>query len=232
MSEHFAGWLYKEQSLRPHVEYMSYHPDLTWSIRRILLEWLDRVCSSHQYQEETFYMAVYYFDRYMSRTSYVKRTSVQLIGTTCLNIAAKVEEESFVKMKDLARLTDGAYTAKQMLLMEAQVFKKLNWELYHVPCVEWVNALMIVRPHNQLATKIRQLLRQAVLKQEFIRYKPSEIAAAIVLIFELSTVDHVRNSICPDMESVSAAQKWILSLMNDREGAVDANDISKHIKSS
>lgn len=40
---------------------------------------------------ETFYMGVDYLDRYLSRTTGVKKSQLQLVGITALFIAAKME---------------------------------------------------------------------------------------------------------------------------------------------
>ena len=45
----------------------------------------------YKMHRETYYMCVDYVDRFLSRTSGIKKTHLQLIGVTALFIAAKME---------------------------------------------------------------------------------------------------------------------------------------------
>lgn len=55
-----------------------------------------QVCEVYKLHRETYYMCVDYVDRFLSRTSGIKKSQLQLIGTTALFIAAKMEVR-FVK---------------------------------------------------------------------------------------------------------------------------------------
>ena len=57
-----------------------------------LLDWLLEVCESNKFSRETFYLAHNYLMRYLSLRENVGTSELQMIGTTCLDIAAKVEE--------------------------------------------------------------------------------------------------------------------------------------------
>jgi len=50
-----------------------------------------QVCEVYKLHRETYYMCVDYVDRFLSRTSGIKKTQLQLIGVTALFIAAKME---------------------------------------------------------------------------------------------------------------------------------------------
>ena len=50
------------------------------------------VCSELTLKRETFHLAVNYVDRFLSRNASVKKEEYQLIGLTCMYIAAKSEE--------------------------------------------------------------------------------------------------------------------------------------------
>lgn len=52
---------------------------------------LFQVCEVYKMHRETFYMAVDYLDRYLSRTNGVKKSQLQLVGVTALFVAAKME---------------------------------------------------------------------------------------------------------------------------------------------
>jgi len=50
-----------------------------------------QVCEVYKMHRETYYMCVDYVDRFLSRTSGIKKSQLQLIGITALFIAAKME---------------------------------------------------------------------------------------------------------------------------------------------
>jgi len=50
-----------------------------------------QVCEVYKLHRETYYMCVDYVDRFLSRTTGIKKSQLQLIGTTALFIAAKME---------------------------------------------------------------------------------------------------------------------------------------------
>lgn len=66
------------------------HPTLQPRMRAILLDWLIEVCEVYKLHRETYYLAMDYIDRYLSTHQNVPKNQLQLIGITCLFIAAKV----------------------------------------------------------------------------------------------------------------------------------------------
>ena len=68
------------------------HPTLQPRMRAILLDWLIEVCEVYKLHRETYYLAMDYIDRYLSCHQNVPKNQLQLIGITCLFIAAKVIE--------------------------------------------------------------------------------------------------------------------------------------------
>ena len=70
--------------------YMSHQHDITSSMRTILVDWLIEVQENFELFHETLYLAVQLTDRYLSRKN-VKREYLQLVGATCMLIAAKFE---------------------------------------------------------------------------------------------------------------------------------------------
>lgn len=50
-----------------------------------------QVCDVYKLHRETFYLGQDYFDRFMATQENVMKTTLQLIGISCLFIAAKME---------------------------------------------------------------------------------------------------------------------------------------------
>lgn len=72
---------------RANPRYMRKQPDITHSMRSILVDWLVEVCDEYNQQSETLHLAVSYVDRFLSYMSVV-RTKLQLVGTAATYIAA------------------------------------------------------------------------------------------------------------------------------------------------
>lgn len=69
----------------------SVQTDMNASMRAILVDWLVEVCQEYRLVSDTLFLAVSYLDRYLSLVP-VSRSRLQLVGVTCLLLAAKYEE--------------------------------------------------------------------------------------------------------------------------------------------
>ena len=91
------------------------HPDLQPRMRAILIEWMMEVCEDYKLHRETFYLAVDNIDRFLGESPPVPKNRLQLIGVTCLFIAAKIEEIYPPKLVEFANVTDGACSKEEIL---------------------------------------------------------------------------------------------------------------------
>lgn len=90
----------------------------------------------------TYYLAIDYVDRYLSRVSSIQKNQLQLIGITCLFIAAKIEEIYPPKLSELAYVTDNACTEQEMLDQEVRILTKLRWDVQPYTCTGWLTLYM------------------------------------------------------------------------------------------
>lgn len=88
-------------------------PDITNPMRAILIDWLVEVCDEFNLLTETLYLSVSYIDRYLS-VVHVPRSKLQLVGVTCLYIAAKYEEIFPPDINEFSYITDDTYTKKEV----------------------------------------------------------------------------------------------------------------------
>ena len=84
-------------------------------MRAILVDWLVEVHLKFKLVPETLYLTVNLIDRYLERQE-VTRSSLQLVGVTCLLIAAKYEEIYPPGVHDLVYICDRAYTRREVRL--------------------------------------------------------------------------------------------------------------------
>lgn len=80
-------------------------------MRKILVDWLVDVHLKYKMKEETLFLAINFIDRYCSLRQ-VPRTEYQLVGVSCMLLAAKYEEIYPPFVKDFVYITDNAYTSE------------------------------------------------------------------------------------------------------------------------
>ncbi|GAB0095219.1 Cyclin [Sergentomyia squamirostris] len=118
------------------------HPGLMPRMRAILLDWLIEVCDVHKLKRETYYLAMDFIDRYLSRSTAVHKGRLQLIGVTCLFVAAKIEEIYPPKIGEFAYVTDGACPESDILEQELAILESLDWNMSTVTVMGWLTIYM------------------------------------------------------------------------------------------
>ena len=134
---------------------------------------------------ETIYAVVSFIDQYLS-VKEVPLTQLQLVGVACLFIAAKFEETYQVpQVKQLVSCCAGQYTVTQILQMEADIIKQLNFQLISNSSYKFFEPLTKViglEPKNfHLAQYVLEL---ALLQSKFLNYAPSLIASASIYLIK------------------------------------------------
>ncbi|XP_043548722.1 cyclin-A1 isoform X2 [Chiloscyllium plagiosum] len=117
-----------EEKCRPKFGYMKKQPDITHSMRSILVDWLVEVGEEYNLQTETLYLAINYLDRFLSCMS-VLRGKLQLVGTAAMLVASKYEEIYPPEIDEFVYITDDTYTKKQLLRMEHLLLKVLSFDM-------------------------------------------------------------------------------------------------------
>ena len=80
------------------------------------------VTEEYKLSDETLFLAIAYVDRYLSTTP-IERQTFQLLGTSCLFIAAKYEEIYPPDVNEFVYVTDDSYSKSQVLQMEMKILK-------------------------------------------------------------------------------------------------------------
>ncbi|XP_017881629.1 cyclin-A2 [Ceratina calcarata] len=173
----------RETQHRPKPGYMKKQPDITYSMRSILVDWLVEVAEEYRLQTETLYLAVSYIDRFLSYMSVV-RAKLQLVGTAAMFIAAKYEEIYPPDVGEFVYITDDTYTKKQVLRMEHLILRVLSFDLA-VPTP--LTFLMEFCISNNLSDKIKflamYLSELSMLEGDpYLQFVPSHLAASAIAL--------------------------------------------------
>jgi Sec-independent protein translocase protein TatA len=117
-----------EHIYAPKMNFMEHQSDINSAMRTILIDWLIEVADEYKLIDETLFLCVQYIDRFLSTVN-VTRAKLQLLGTTCMYIAAKYEEMYPPALEEFSFITDNTYETKHILRMEQIIIKMLNFSL-------------------------------------------------------------------------------------------------------
>jgi len=184
-----------ETKFLPKWNYMSKQPDITHSMRAILVDWLVEVAEEYKLQTETLYLAVSYIDRFLSFMS-VQRAKLQLVGTACMFIAAKYEEIYPPDVGEFVYITDDTYNKRQVLRMEHLVLKVLNFDLSVPSSHLFVSQIADMAGCDERTQHLAMYLNELSLMsgEKFLQYTPSHVAASSVALARHTVRDNDREA--------------------------------------
>ncbi len=108
------------------------------------ITWMTTVAKKFGYVPETLYMALNFYDRFLSKTKMPLKRQRRLLALTCVNIAGKMAEELCEPLlKELVQYCDEEFTKPQILVC-LDVWDLINEEfdlsclhLRHVQKLTW-----------------------------------------------------------------------------------------------
>ncbi|KAK2919672.1 hypothetical protein Q8A73_001876 [Channa argus] len=216
----WSNMLEKDKTYTRDVRMMEKHPHLLPKMRAILLDWLMEVSEVYKLHRETYHLAQDYFDRFMATQRNVFKSTLQLIGITCLFIAAKVEEMYPPKVHQFAYVTDEACTEDEILSMEIIIMKELKWSLSPQTPISWLNVymqvaylketdeLLIPRYPQATFTQIAELLDLCMLDVRCLEFSNGVLAASA--LFHFSSLELVENVSALKRVEVEECVRWMV----------------------
>ncbi|GLH01772.1 G1/S-specific cyclin-E [Gryllus bimaculatus] len=175
-----------EERYAPSGSYFScVQSEITPEMRTIVAEWMLEVCEEQKRQEEVFLLAVNYMDRFLSVCN-IRKTQLQLLGTTCLLLSSKLRESLPFSAKRLVFYTDNSITLDDLWRWELLVLSKLKWDLSAVTPQDFLAHILRRLPLSDLwdADMVQRhaqiFIALCARDFKFSLYTPSIIAAASI----------------------------------------------------
>ncbi|VDC07482.1 unnamed protein product [Peniophora sp. CBMAI 1063] len=200
-----------EKQSQPNPEYMNNQKDLAWKMRGILTDWLIQVHMRFRLLPETLFLAVNIIDRFLS-ARVVSLAKLQLVGITCMFIAAKVEEIVSPSAHDFLRCADSSYTQVEILQAERYILKTLEWNMSYPNPIHFLRRASKADGYNvQVRTIAKYCMEIACVEWRLIAAPPSLLAAAalwlsrIMLGMENWTPDLAHYSSYPESQLIPTA---------------------------
>jgi G2/mitotic-specific cyclin-B, other len=182
----YTNLLYEENSLNLKnsllIDYMPHQSDINEQMRAILLDWMVEVHLKFHLKDETLFLAVHLIDRYLCLQA-IQRSRLQLLGVACLMIACKQEEILTPHVKDFVYITDKAYSKEEVLDMEKEVLKVLEFNLLFPSSNRFYQLLAQFFKFNKKQFMFgRYLLETCLIGYRMTKYLPSMLAASCAYI--------------------------------------------------
>mmetsp|Transcript_9130 Transcript_9130/g.19738 ORF Transcript_9130/g.19738 Transcript_9130/m.19738 type:complete len:659 (-) Transcript_9130:3901-5877(-) len=110
--------------------------------RSMLVDWLVEVIDVFEMSVRSVFMAVNYTDRYLALEK-VERRRFQLLGATCLHIASKCEDVSYIGVEDLVVCADKVYKPEDVLQLEEHVLNALDFRISVPTVIDFLNVFVV-----------------------------------------------------------------------------------------
>jgi G2/mitotic-specific cyclin 2 len=170
----------------PNPNYMESQKELAWKMRGILTDWLIQVHVRFRLLPETLFLCVNIIDRFLS-ARVVSLAKLQLVGVTCMFIAAKFEEICAPSVTHFLMCADSTYTESEILQAERYVLKTLDWNMSYPNPVHYLRRVSKADEYNvQVRTLAKYLLEIGCLEWRLIAAPPSLLAAASIWLARLA----------------------------------------------
>merc|ERR1711933_571509 len=109
-------------------DFMAAQKDLNFRMRGVLVDWLLEVHRKFKMLPSTCFLSINLLDRYLAKKQ-ISRKKLQLTGCCCLWIASKYHEIYAPEMDDFIYISDNAFTDSDLVAMEIQILKTLQFTL-------------------------------------------------------------------------------------------------------
>ena len=185
-----------EQLHLPTENYMEkIQKEINERMRIILLDWLVDVQLKFKLLPETLFLTINIIDRYLSKTQATKE-NLQLIGITSMLIACKYEEIYFPEIKDFIYMTDNTYSKNEVLKMEYDILKKLEFNITNPSSLKFLEIYnYYLKLDNKIYYLVKYFLELSLLNYKQIKYSPSIISTSAIYLAKKQEILFVENEL-------------------------------------
>ncbi|KAK3425568.1 hypothetical protein EUGRSUZ_F02276 [Eucalyptus grandis] len=177
-----------EPKRRPLPDYMEkVQNDVSPNMRGILVDWLVGVAEEYQLVSDTLYLSISYIDRFLSSNA-LSRQKLQLLGVSAMLISSKYEEIAPPHVEDFCYMTDNSYTKEEVVQMEDDILKALDYELGNPTIRTFLRRFSTVAQEGHKTTNLKleflgyYLAELSLLDYTCVKFLPSVVAASVTFL--------------------------------------------------
>ena len=112
-----------EKSTIPHCDYFAtVQTDIKPFMRKLVTIWMLELCDEQRVEEQVFPLAINFMDRFLCVCN-ISRQQLQLLGATCLLVAAKIRQCHALPVDLLCAYTDCTITPEQVKVRSRRIMK-------------------------------------------------------------------------------------------------------------
>lgn len=180
--EVFSNMHQSEDIHLPTYGYMKSQKDVNEKMRAILVDWLIEVHYKFKLLPETLFITVNIIDRYLEKSE-IKRQKLQLLGVTAMWISCKYEEIYAPEIKDFVYITDNAYEQKDILNLEFEVLKVLEFNITTPSAFRFLERYAkLISADSKTFNLAWYLVELPLIEYKMLKYKPSLISSAALFV--------------------------------------------------
>jgi hypothetical protein len=169
-----------EMDYIPSGDYIDKHPDITWEMRGVLVDWLIDIHSKFRLLPETLFLAQNIVDRFLTLRT-ISLNKLQLVGLTAMFIAAKYEEVLCPSVQNFLYLAEGGYTDEEILKAERYMLKVLKFSFSYANPMNFLRRISKADNYDiQTRTVAKFFMEISLVDHRLLEHPPSLIAAAAV----------------------------------------------------
>ena len=172
----------KEINIKPNMKYMNDQKDINVQMRAILIDWLIEVHYRFKLKNETLFQTVWIIDTYLSYRQ-ITRAKLQLLGIASLLISCKSQEIYYPQIKEFINITDGAYVKNELIEMENNVLKILNFNIVSPTSNDFYNIISKAFNFDKKQFYLgKYFLESSLIDYQMLKHSPSVIAISCAYI--------------------------------------------------
>jgi len=172
----------KNLKIKPKYGYMKNQKSINIQMRAILIDWLIEVQYKEKFKIETLYQSIWIIDSYLSLKE-MEISKFQLLGVSALLISCKCNEIYYPKLEEFIQITDNAYKKCELLEMEKEVLKILDFEIASPTSIQFYQIISKIFKFDEKQDYFGKFfLESSLIEYEMISFSPSLIAISSVYI--------------------------------------------------
>jgi hypothetical protein len=169
-------------TMLPNPNYMDQQPELRWEMRAALVDWLMDTHSHFRLLPETLFLGINIMDRFLS-CRVISVGKLQLVGITCLWIAAKYEEIMVPSVHNFTYITNGLITASSVVVAERYILQTIGFDLSYPNPLNFLRRCSKADNYNAHSrTLAKYFMEISLVNHRLMKFPPSCIAAASLLL--------------------------------------------------
>lgn len=152
--------------------------------RAFLIEWMIDVHRKFKLVPEALYVTIHIIDQYMSKKKILKN-QLHLLGVATLLIAAKYEEIYPPDLRDFVAVSENKFSKKMVLDMEKDILLTIDFRVTAPSSFRFLQRfqrLSVALNDNEVFFYAQYLNEIALLDASLLRFKPSQLAAASIIL--------------------------------------------------